>query len=188
MTCSLFSMKPSNESVLIHCQWTPENKLQISSWTGIWKCLQNDSRFVQALCFGNLPKWEALFSVGVWWLNPPSGLHTMLSMFDNRMPHKPFAPIPSDWQCFVNSPKAHGPSQATSNTHHQATETPSRTHTMPVKRGIKYIRVHLTKYHAYRQVSNIRRTKPQTLNVSCLVLQLSLSNPLKPGIKSRMKM
>ena len=40
----------------------------------------------------------------------------------------------------------------------------------------------------YRQVSNIRRTKSQTLNVSCLGLQLFLSNPLKPGIKSRMKM
>ena len=35
----------------------------------------------------------------------------------------------------------------------------------------------------YRQISNTSRTKPQTLNVSHLVLQLSLSNPLKPGIK-----
>ena len=41
---------------------------------------------------------------------------------------------------------------------------------------------------SYRQISNIRRTKSQTLNVSCLVLQLSLPNPLKPGIKSRKKM
>ena len=41
---------------------------------------------------------------------------------------------------------------------------------------------------SYRQISNIRRTKSQTLNASCLVLQLSLPNPLKPGIKSRMKM
>ena len=40
----------------------------------------------------------------------------------------------------------------------------------------------------YRQTSNISRTKSQTLNVSCLVLQLSLPNPLKPGVKSRMKM
>ena len=40
----------------------------------------------------------------------------------------------------------------------------------------------------YRQISNTKRTKSQTLNVSCLVLQLSLSNPLRPGIKSRMKM
>ena len=40
----------------------------------------------------------------------------------------------------------------------------------------------------YCQISNIRRTKPQTLNVSHLVLQLSLSSPLKPGIKLRMKM
>ena len=40
----------------------------------------------------------------------------------------------------------------------------------------------------YRQISNITRTKSQTLNVSCLVLHLSFSNPLKPGIKSRMEM
>ena len=40
----------------------------------------------------------------------------------------------------------------------------------------------------YRQISNISLTESQTLNDSCLVLQLSLSNPLKPGIKSRMKM
>ena len=40
----------------------------------------------------------------------------------------------------------------------------------------------------YRQTSNISRTKSQNLNVSRLVLQLSLPNPLKPGIKSRMKM
>ena len=36
--------------------------------------------------------------------------------------------------------------------------------------------------------SNISRTKSQNLNVSDLVLMLSLSNPLKPGVKSRMKM
>ena len=36
----------------------------------------------------------------------------------------------------------------------------------------------------YRQISDIRHTKSQILNVSHLVLQLS--NPLKPGIKSRM--
>ena len=40
----------------------------------------------------------------------------------------------------------------------------------------------------YGQTSNIRCTKSQNLNVSCLVSQLSLLNPLKPGIKSRMKM
>ena len=37
-------------------------------------------------------------------------------------------------------------------------------------------------------VSNIRRTKSQNLNVSRLVLELSLPNPLKPDVKSRMKM
>ena len=43
-------------------------------------------------------------------------------------------------------------------------------------------------YRGNRQISDISHTKSQTLNVSCLVLQLSLSDPLKPGIKSRMKM
>ena len=36
--------------------------------------------------------------------------------------------------------------------------------------------------------SNISSTKSQNLNVCRLVLQLSLPNPMKPGVKSRMKM
>ena len=40
----------------------------------------------------------------------------------------------------------------------------------------------------YRQTSNISRTKSPNLNVSRLVLQLSLPKPLKPAVKSRMKM
>ena len=36
----------------------------------------------------------------------------------------------------------------------------------------------------YRQISNISCTKSQ--NAACLIFQLSLSNPLKPGIKLRM--
>ena len=40
----------------------------------------------------------------------------------------------------------------------------------------------------YRKVSNIRRTKSQNLNNSCLVLHLSLPNPLKLGFKSILKM
>ena len=39
-----------------------------------------------------------------------------------------------------------------------------------------------------REISNIRRNKSQNLNDSRLVLQLPLPNPLKPGVKSRMKM
>ena len=39
----------------------------------------------------------------------------------------------------------------------------------------------------YRKISYIRRTKSQNLTNSCLVLQLSLSNPLKTGVKSRMQ-
>ena len=40
----------------------------------------------------------------------------------------------------------------------------------------------------YRKNSNIRRTKFQNLNDSGFVFQLYLSNPLKPGVKSRMMM
>ena len=40
----------------------------------------------------------------------------------------------------------------------------------------------------YYKISNMRRTKSQNLNDSRLVLPLSLPNPLKPGVKSRMKM
>ena len=39
----------------------------------------------------------------------------------------------------------------------------------------------------YCQTSNIGCTKSPNLNVSRLVLQLSLPNPLKPGVKSGMK-
>ena len=40
----------------------------------------------------------------------------------------------------------------------------------------------------YRKTSSISRTKSQNLNVSCIFLQLSSLNPLKPGVKLRMKM
>ena len=40
----------------------------------------------------------------------------------------------------------------------------------------------------YHKTSNIRRTKYQNINVSRVVLQLSLPNPLKPGVKSIMRM
>ena len=40
----------------------------------------------------------------------------------------------------------------------------------------------------YCQTSNIKHTKSQNLNVSHLILQLSFSNLLQPGVKSRMKM
>ena len=39
----------------------------------------------------------------------------------------------------------------------------------------------------YRQTSDIGRTDSQNLNAPCLFLQLPLPNPLKPGLKSRMK-
>ena len=39
-----------------------------------------------------------------------------------------------------------------------------------------------------RKISNIRRTKFQNLNDSHFVLQSSVPNPLRPGVKSRMKM
>ena len=37
----------------------------------------------------------------------------------------------------------------------------------------------------YREISNIRCTKSQNLHDSCVVLQLSLPNPLKSGTRSR---
>ena len=40
----------------------------------------------------------------------------------------------------------------------------------------------------YRKISNKKRTESQSLNVSRLVMQLPLPNPLKPGVKWRMKM
>ena len=40
----------------------------------------------------------------------------------------------------------------------------------------------------YRKTSSISRTKSQNFNASRLVLQLSLPNPLKPNVKSSMKM
>ena len=43
-------------------------------------------------------------------------------------------------------------------------------------------------YLTYRKISNIRRNKSSNLNASPLVVQLSLPNPMKPGVKSRMKM
>ena len=49
-----------------------------------------------------------------------------------------------------------------------------------------YTHEKLEMYH--RQVSNIRRTKSQHLKDSRTVLRLSMPNPLKPDVKSRMKM
>ena len=43
-------------------------------------------------------------------------------------------------------------------------------------------------FSKYRKISNIRHIKSQNLNDPRLVLQFSLPNPLKPGVKSRMKM
>ena len=40
----------------------------------------------------------------------------------------------------------------------------------------------------YRKISSRRPTKYQNVNDPRLTLQLSLPNPLKPGVKSRMKM
>ena len=53
-------------------------------------------------------------------------------------------------------------------------------------RILKIMRL-LTK-NGYRKISNIRRTKSPNLDASRLVVQLSSPNPMKPGVKSRMKM
>ena len=44
------------------------------------------------------------------------------------------------------------------------------------------------KKQKYRQISNISRTQSPNKNVPRLILQSSLPNPLKPGVKLRMKM
>ena len=57
--------------------------------------------------------------------------------------------------------------------------------------AISFSRIELEQFPLpmeYRPISNISRTKSQNLNVSGLVLQVSLCNLLKPGVKSRMKM
>ena len=47
---------------------------------------------------------------------------------------------------------------------------------------------HQTPADTYRKTSSISRTKSQNLNVSCIPLHMSSLNPLKPGVKLRMKM
>ena len=46
----------------------------------------------------------------------------------------------------------------------------------------------ISRKNMYRKTSSISRIKSQNLNVSNLILQLSLLNPFKIGVKSRMKM
>ena len=51
-----------------------------------------------------------------------------------------------------------------------------------------YPTMHATHRYNYRKISDIRSTKSSNWNVSHLVLQLPLPNPMMPGVKSRMKM
>ena len=51
-----------------------------------------------------------------------------------------------------------------------------------------YLQLAWHRQDIYRKTPSISHTKAQNLNVSHLVLQLSLPNPLKPGVKLRMKM
>ena len=46
----------------------------------------------------------------------------------------------------------------------------------------------MIQHNIYRQISDIRGTNTQNLNVSHLVLQLSLPKFFMPDIKSRMEM
>ena len=61
-------------------------------------------------------------------------------------------------------------------------------HKGPVAWSLMFLDIGLQVIWDYRQVSNIRRTKSQHLKDSRTVLRLSLPNPLKPDVKSRMKM
>ena len=66
--------------------------------------------------------------------------------------------------------------------------------TLSVTYGTVWLRVDKIRYlHQqtggnYRKTSSISRTKSQSLNASCIIAQLSSLNPLKPGVKLRMKM
>ena len=51
-----------------------------------------------------------------------------------------------------------------------------------------HVNFEVSTVHKYRKLSDIGRTKSPNLKVSRLVLQLSFPNPLKPGVKSRIKM
>ena len=44
------------------------------------------------------------------------------------------------------------------------------------------------RYIDYRQFSNIRRTQSQNIKVSRIFSQFYLPNPLKPGVRLRVKM
>ena len=55
---------------------------------------------------------------------------------------------------------------------------------------VEHVLLNALKCTAYitSKTPSISRTKSQNLNASCILLQLSSSNPLKPGVKLRMKM
>ena len=55
-------------------------------------------------------------------------------------------------------------------------------------RLVTMIHITDTEPKEYSQTANISHIKSQNLNVSSLILQLCLPNPLKPGVKLRMKM
>ena len=46
----------------------------------------------------------------------------------------------------------------------------------------------LVNWGTYRKISNISPTESPNIDVSRLVVQLSSPNPMKPGVKSKMKM
>ena len=63
---------------------------------------------------------------------------------------------------------------------------PSKAH--PRRKSCKISFFHNIPISNYCKTSSINRTKFPNLNVSCFLLQWSLPNPLKPGVKLRMKM
>ena len=57
---------------------------------------------------------------------------------------------------------------------------------LPTSHDMIYLMV--VKRYEYRNISNIKRTKSQNLNVSRLGLKLTLRNIFKPSVKWRRKM
>ena len=53
---------------------------------------------------------------------------------------------------------------------------------------VKIAKINSEQNHIYHQISNIRCTKSQNLNVSSLIMHLSLPNLLKPCVNLKMKM
>ena len=112
----------------------------------------------------------------------PTGLHWHLSYWSkaDTLPYLPYANTQVQGLFFFRKKCI-------------SSRTPGRNGKIFSSRGSRRNCQPFSSYHLiitvnWRKTSSISRTKSHNLNVSNLVLQLSLFNSLKPGVKSRMKM